>query len=351
MRQFWLLLFIAPFLFLSCSEDNQTPESPADADDNFITSVVMTVASQSYTAEIIDNIITITVPYTVSLNNAQVEFKYTSSATIIPDPASITDWDTERTFRVTSYNGEANDYTYKVIKDEIRYEGDVELKTTADVTAFIDTDVTVIKGDLIIGSDAEDAEELSDIAALKILKEVEGNIIIRKSYVGQDLTGLDNITSIGGLQIGTETAFATNSKLQMVSMRSLQHITGDIVVCNNQVAYVQFDNLETIDGNIIFRTSSLQSFEFPKLTTVVKDFDLQCLTSDGEPGGEITSLRIPELTKVNGRLGVNNLGKMISLEFPKLQEVGSVDFASIPIPLETLSLPELSVVNLSLIHI
>ena len=257
----------------------------------------MTVASQSYTAEIIDNIITITVPYTVSLNNAQVEFKYTSSATIIPDPASITDWDTERTFRVTSYNGEANDYTYKVIKDEIRYEGDVELKTTADVTAFIDTDVTVIKGDLIIGSDAEDAEELSDIAALKILKEVEGNIIIRKSYVGQDLTGLDNITSIGGLQIGTETAFATNSKLQMVSMRSLQHITGDIVVCNNQVAYVQFDNLETIDGNIIFRTSSLQSFEFPKLTTVVKDFDLQCLTSDGEPGGEITSLRIPELTK------------------------------------------------------
>ena len=109
MRQFWLLLFIAPFLFLSCSEDNQTPESPADADDNFITSVVMTVASQSYTAEIIDNIITITVPYTVSLNNAQVEFKYTSSATIIPDPASITDWDTERTFRVTSYNGEAND--------------------------------------------------------------------------------------------------------------------------------------------------------------------------------------------------------------------------------------------------
>ena len=69
MRQFWLLLFIAPFLFLSCSEDNQTPESPADADDNFITSVVMTVASQSYTAEIIDNIITITVPYTVSLNH------------------------------------------------------------------------------------------------------------------------------------------------------------------------------------------------------------------------------------------------------------------------------------------
>ena len=44
--------------------------------------------------------------YTVSLNNAEVEFKYTTSATIIPDPETVTDWDNERTFRVTSYNGE-----------------------------------------------------------------------------------------------------------------------------------------------------------------------------------------------------------------------------------------------------
>ena len=58
MRQFWLLLFIAPFLFLSCSEDNQTPESPADADHEILCRISRAVAvlSQSYTAEIIDDI-------------------------------------------------------------------------------------------------------------------------------------------------------------------------------------------------------------------------------------------------------------------------------------------------------
>ena len=80
---------------------------PEDADENFITSVVMTVDGKSYTADITDNTVTITVPYTVSLNNAEVEFKYTTSATIIPDPETVTDWDNERTFRVTSYNGDA----------------------------------------------------------------------------------------------------------------------------------------------------------------------------------------------------------------------------------------------------
>ena len=78
--------------------------------------VVMTVDGKSYTADITDNTVTITVPYTVSLNNAEVEFKYTTSATIIPDPETVTDWDNERTFQVTSYNGDAREYAYKVEK-------------------------------------------------------------------------------------------------------------------------------------------------------------------------------------------------------------------------------------------
>ena len=34
---------------------------------------------------------------------------------IIPDPETVTDWDNERTFRVTSYNGDAREYTYKAV--------------------------------------------------------------------------------------------------------------------------------------------------------------------------------------------------------------------------------------------
>ena len=106
----------------------------------------MTVDGKSYTADITDNTVTITVPYTVSLNNAEVEFKYTTSATIIPDPETVTDWDNERTFRVTSYNGDAREYTYKVVKSEIESDGDVELKTTEEVASFAATKQPLSKG-------------------------------------------------------------------------------------------------------------------------------------------------------------------------------------------------------------
>ena len=175
-----LLFGLLVCLFVgACSKDDKIP---ADADDNFITSVSLSVNNATYDAVIADNTITITVPYTVSLNGATATVVYTPSAKIIPDPATITDWDVERTFRVTSFNGKTNDYTYVVVKDEIRHEGNVELKTPSDVASFVASGATIIKGNLIIGSDAENAEEIKDISALEILKEVEGDIIIRKSY-------------------------------------------------------------------------------------------------------------------------------------------------------------------------
>ena len=136
-----MLLFAAGSLVLAgCSDDNPTDPIPEDADDNFITSVVLTVGDNSYAAEIAGNDITVTVPYNVSLDGATAEFEYTPSATIMPDPSTITDWDTERQFRVTSYNGETNDYKYLVVKDDIREEGDVKgwLRAT-EVTRFLST--------------------------------------------------------------------------------------------------------------------------------------------------------------------------------------------------------------------
>ncbi len=42
---------------------------------------------------------------------------------------------------------------------------------------------------------SEEAEKITDISALASLKEVTGNIVIRNSYNGADLTGLENIVS------------------------------------------------------------------------------------------------------------------------------------------------------------
>lgn len=347
LNKLFYLLAASMLLFGSCSDDKTEP-IPEDADDNFVTSVVMTVDGKPYSAEIKDNTITVTVPYTVSLAKAQVEFKYTPSATIIPKPGTITDWDNERLFRVVSYNGETNEYTYRVVKDEIRHDGDAELKTAADVAAFVATGVTIVKGNLIIGSDEENAESLTNISALSLLKEVTGNIIIRNSYNGADLGGLDNITSAGGLQIGSAEAFSTAAELHMVSMKGLKNVSGDILVRNNNVVFVTFDNLASVGGNLIFSSSTLQSFDFLALTSVGKDMDVQGVINNNdkkEPGGTIATLALSKLATVGGKLSVNNLAKLIEINFPALHTAGGINFTSVPVLLETINLPEITVVN------
>ncbi len=340
-------MLLSLFFLGACDKNDEI--IPEDADENFITSVVMTVDGKSYTADITDNTVTITVPYTVSLNNAEVEFKYTTSATIIPNPKTVTDWDNERTFRVTSYNGDAREYTYKVVKSEIESDGDVELKTTEEVASFAATKTTVVKGNLIIGSDAEEAEKITDISALASLKEVTGNIVIRNSYNGADLTGLDNIVSAGGLQVGSTDVASKATELHMISMKALETLSGDISVYNDQVTYVLFEKLATIEGSVMFNASSLQSFEFPVLTTVGQDLNLQGLNEENTAAGSIASLEIPELTSVGGVLSVNNLAKLTSMSFLKLKETGGLDFHTVPVMLETINLPEVETVNGSII--
>ena len=347
MKIYFLPMLLSLFFLGACDKNDEI--IPEDADENFITSVVMTVDGKSYTADIADNTVTITVPYTVSLNNAEVEFKYTTSATIIPDPETVTDWDNERTFRVTSYNGDAREYAYKVVKSEIESDGDVELKTTEEVASFAATKTTVVKGNLIIGSDVEEAEKITDISALASLKEVTGNIIIRNSYNGADLTGLDNIASAGGLQIGSVEAPSKATELHMISMKALETLSGDISVYNDQVTYVLFEKLATIGGSVMFNAPSLQSFEFPVLTSVDKDLNIQGLNGENKAAGTISSLELSELTSVGGVLSVNNLAKLTSINLLKLKETGGLDFHTVPVMLETINLPEIETVNGSII--
>ena len=347
MKTYFLPMLLSLFFLGACDKNDEIV--PEDADENFITSVVMTVDGKSYTADIADNTVTITVPYTVSLNNAEVEFKYTTSATIIPNPKTVTDWDNERTFRVTSYNGDAREYAYKVVKSEIESDGDVELKTTEEVASFAATKTTVVKGNLIIGSDAEEAEKITDISALASLKEVTGNIVIRNSYNGADLTGLDNIVSAGGLQLGSVDVASKATELHMISMKALEMLSGDISVYNDQVTYVLFEKLATIEGSVMFNAPSLQSFGFPVLTTVGQDLNIQGLNEENKAAGTIATLELPELTSVGGVLAVNNLAKLTSMNFLKLKETGGLNFHTVPVMLETINLPEIETVNGSII--
>jgi len=344
MKQLILSLLLATFVFCmhSCSDD----ETPIDADDNFVTSVVFTVEGETYDAVIDKDVITIKVPYTISLNNVTVDFKFTPSAVIYPDPTTIKDWDNERFFRVVSYNGDEKKYTYRVIKDDIREEGDVTLADSIDIKTFAEKGVTIIKGNLTIGTD--DGQNIKDIKALEKLKQIEGNIIIKNSYKGTDLTGFDNLTSIGGLQIGTEEAFST-SPIYQVSFRSLTTITGNLILHNDSTQWVMGESLTTIGGNAIINSSTLQSIKMDKLSGIEGNFDIQSATKDskGNPQmeGIMVSISFPKLVSVKDTFSVNYLASLREIKLEKLQNAGAILFKTLPIKFETLEMPAIKSVE------
>ncbi|HUN14414.1 MAG TPA: hypothetical protein PKZ47_05225 [Alistipes sp.] len=339
-----LLLVTVGFLMLAgCSDDDPINPIPEDADDNFITSVVLTVGETSYAAAIEGNDITVTVPYNVSLDGAAAEFKYTPSATIMPDPAEITDWNTERQFRVTSYNGRTNDYKYLVVKDDIREEGDVVLKTDAEVKAFADKGVTIIKGDLIVGEASGD-NFVTNIEALSALTQVEGDIVINDTYKGTTLDGLENVVKIGGLHIGSTEAASTASELYYANLRSLEEIAGDITICNDKLQWFEAEKLTAIGGSLVMRSAALTSVTTPALATVGSDFELQG-SNEEKAGGDMTIVEMKALASVGGKINIKNFAKLNAVKFEALTSAGAVLLPTIPYEFETISLPVLSKVG------
>ena len=154
-----------------------------------------------YHAAISGDRITLTVPVGVDLTGATVSYELCEQATIKPDPASITDWNNDQAFRVTSYNQSWGSYTYTVSRSQIVNNGNVTLLTQADVEAFAASGVTVVDGNLTIGAAGATSpfDTIRDLSALSGLTEVRYNLTINNTFGGKSLAGLDNLTRVGGL--------------------------------------------------------------------------------------------------------------------------------------------------------
>lgn len=346
-----MLLFSAMVLLGSCSDDD--PEIPADADDNFITSLTLTVADgTSYTAVIEDQILEVSVPYNVSLQGASADMKYTASATIFPDPATISDWDNEQIFRVKSYNGDVNEYTYRVNHKEITQEGDVELKTMSEIAAFADAGTSVVNGNLTIGTD--EGENITSIENLANLKEVKGNLILKNSFKATDLTGLENVTTLGGLIVGSTDA-VSDATLNLVTMKALSEITGDLILRNNSLKWTKLDALQKVGGDIIIASTSLESIETPALTEIGGNLDLCGITEITEDeygnvnmGGSIVELSFPALSRVGGVVKINYFATLTTISLPQLTTAGSIEIPTLGHQFETIDLSSLTAVEQNL---
>ena len=205
----------------------------------------------------------------------------------------------------------------------------------------------------------ENAEIINDLTGLSILKEVEGNIIIKNSFTGGTLTGLDNITSIGGLLIGSEENPLQDTSLEMISMSKIKNVTGDIQIYGSGALIIEFKELEKVEGNVIFNentkltqislpllkeTGSLEfkvlphefsSISVPDIVTVNGNLSIESIYGEVETAGmrffmgntELTSISgLDKLSKVGGTLSIQNFEEMSSLpNWKNLTQLGGID--------------------------
>lgn len=337
MKRYLLWSLLSIVLLCACSDE----DTPIDADDNFITSVTLTTNDNSYDAVVGESDITVTVPYNVSLDGAKASFVYTPSAKIYPSPSEITNWNEERIFRVVSYNGEERQYTYRVVKDEIREEGDVVLKTESEITAFREKGTSMINGNLTIGTD--NGEEITTLDGLENLKEVKGIINILESYKGTDLTGLDNLKSIGGFELGSSEKYS-NVPLDYFSLNSIENIEGDVNIYDNSIVYVDFKELPVIRGSVKIASTKLKSITADKLEEVSGDFIVDCKNGD-VIGGEITELSLPVTVKIGGTLSGSNFAYLETISCKNLKTVGAIIFEELPMELNRIEFPSIETVQ------
>ena len=105
-----LLLVSFGTLFTSCSDK----DDPFAGDDSYIVEFALTQGSATYKADISNQTIVVKVPEGISLNGATTQVKLSENATIYPNPETITAWDEEMIFVVTSYNNKQTKYTYTI---------------------------------------------------------------------------------------------------------------------------------------------------------------------------------------------------------------------------------------------
>lgn len=320
MKKFFMYLFtvnmLCVALFSACSDD----DSPLQGSDNHILSFVLTAAGVSYDGVISDGKVTVTVPNNVSLANATARYTLCEQAVISPDPASITDWSEDLQFRVTAYNGTVKDYVYTVEYSDVTNESDVVLLTQADVDAFGAKGVTVIEGNLLIGSNAVSEDPITDLSPLASLTEVAYNVSINNSFAGTDLNGLSGLEKIGNLIIGTSgTLVSLQSDELTVSLPNLKQ-TGTISINCDQVTSVSCPRLKSC-GSIYFSGKNLGAVDFNALEDCAGDISFNATSSSANAA--LQQLSFPELKSIFGSFLMMYYTGVTSVGFDKLTDVGA----------------------------
>ena len=389
------LLLICCFAFSGCS-DNDGDFSGTDA---YFVAFSLTVDGVLYPAAIVGNAIELKAPLGINLSNAEVNYKLSENATVLPEPKTITDWNSDQIFRVQAYDGSFNSFTYRVSVGDNDSEGNITLLTQADVDAFARTNISRVTGNLVIGTNALPSagfDTITNLRGLGSIKEIEYNLVINNSFGGTDMDGLDNLEKAGGVYLGTASKIGTpfkninfnlpalesagnvslrSSNLVGVSFPNLKEISS-LDIASNTIASIDLGKLVRVDGNMKIWGNTVESYNeensnksllivsLPNIEEVKGDFQLDCFWAVNKVNipklrhaeGDliiryiraVKEITLPNLETVGGTLRMQSNDAMARFSAEKLTAASSVDIASLneySISLKTINLPKLTALS------
>ena len=309
-------------LCTACSEEKT--ELPWGS-DNYIVSFSLTTGADTYPAVIRDGRITVSIPYNVSLEGAQVSYELCEHASIYPDPATVADWNQEWQFLVSSYDNQ-NDrtYLYTVERTDIATDGSLTLRTQAEVDAFARSGINTVEGNLTIGGEDEE-NPVTNLDGLKNLVSVRCDLTITAAYTGETLAGLENLTTCESLRIGS-TAHP-NETLRQLSLPALKEIKGDLCVYGTALQTADFKSLQSVAGHFVLQSDALLQLTADELTTVAGNMTLIGTTAD-EAKAPCEQMYFPKLQRIDGTLTLSRFDRLsgLSTTFGVLTQAGALRY-------------------------
>ena len=321
------LLLLAALAATGCNEDSAS--EIFSGKDNHIASFALTKDGVTYDAVISQNRITVTVPYNVSLAGATATYELSENAAIQPAPATVTDWESERQFLVTSYNKTDRIYLYSVEYADVVSAGNVTLNTQREVTNFGQTGISVIDGNLAVGTRRSD-DPVKTLDGLERLVAVGNNLTIGAAYAGETLTGkgtgLSNLKEVRG----NITLSEQNASLKGFSLPSLKSATGDITLVNKALETVEMPVLKRVGGTLEVRSNALILMTADLLTQIDGDMILSGSTSK-TAAAPCDYFYFPELKTVSGNLSLSYFDNLSNtgIIFPVLAAAGNITYEAL----------------------
>lgn len=309
-------------LCTACSEEK--PELPWGS-DNYIVSFSLTTGADTYPAVIRDGRITVSIPYNVSLEGAQVSYELCEHASIYPDPATVADWNQEWQFLVSSYDNQ-NDrtYLYTVERTDIATDGSLTLRTQAEVDAFARSGINTVEGNLTIGGEDEE-NPVTNLDGLKNLVSVRCDLTITAAYTGETLAGLENLTACESLRIGS-TAHP-NETLRQLSLPALKEVKGALCICGTALQTADFKSLQNVAGHFVLQSDALLQLTADELTSVAGNMTLVGTTAD-EAKAPCEQMYFPKLQRIDGTLTLSRFDRLSGLgtTFGVLTQAGALRY-------------------------